>query len=71
MIEKTYSSLHNHTQYSNLKLIDSINREEELIDYAIELGLSGVAITDHDCLSGHLKALDYWNSLDEEVNFRK
>lgn len=66
MIEKTYSSLHNHTQYSNLKLIDSINREEELIDYAIELGLSGVAITDHDCLSGHLKALDYWNSLDEE-----
>lgn len=66
MIEKTYSSLHNHTQYSNLKLIDSINREEELIDYAVELGLSGVAITDHDCLSGHLKALDYWNSLDEE-----
>ena len=53
----TYSSLHNHTEYSNLKLIDSINRSESLIKYAYELGLKGVAITDHDSLSAHLKAI--------------
>ena len=29
-----YSSLHNHTDYSNLKLIDSINTVEGIIDYA-------------------------------------
>ena len=30
-------SLHNHTDYSNLRLRDSINRYDTLIDYAIEL----------------------------------
>ena len=28
-------SLHNHTEYSNLRLRDSINRANEMIDYAI------------------------------------
>ena len=32
-----YASLHNHTSYSNLKLIDSINKVEDLIDYGIIL----------------------------------
>ena len=30
-------SLHNHTDYSNLRLRDSINRVEDLINRAIEL----------------------------------
>ena len=30
-------SLHNHTDFSNARLRDSINRYNELIDYAIEL----------------------------------
>lgn len=70
MIEKTYSSLHNHTEYSNLKIIDSINKPEELIDYAVELGLTGVAITEHDSISSHIQALDYYNKLDENVRRR-
>lgn len=57
----TYASLHNHTCYSNLKLIDSINRVDELIKYAYDLGLTGVAITDHDCISGHVQAWNYYN----------
>ena len=44
-----------------MKLIDSINRENELIDYAYELGLRGVAITDHDTISGHVQAWNYYN----------
>ncbi len=53
----SYCSVHNHTEFSNLKLIDSINRSKELMNYAYELQLSGLAITDHDCLSGHHKAV--------------
>lgn len=56
-----YALLHAHTHYSNLRLIDSINTEETLIDRAFELGLTGVAITDHESVSGHVKALDYYN----------
>ena len=43
-----YASLHCHTSYSNLKLIDSINKVEDLIDYGYDLGLHAIAITDHD-----------------------
>lgn len=56
-----YYSLHNHTDHSNLRLIDSINTIEKLIDRAHELGLSGVAITDHESVSGHVQAIDYYN----------
>lgn len=52
-----YVSLHNHTEFSNIKLIDSINRADRLINYAYELGLGGLALTEHDCISGSLKAL--------------
>lgn len=38
---------------SNLRLLDSINRPKNLIDRAIKLGLSGIAITDHECISSH------------------
>lgn len=62
MKTETYASLHNHTDYSNLKLIDSINKVEDLIDYAYELGLKAVAITDHECLTAHVRALNYYNS---------
>lgn len=67
----TYSSLHNHTEFSNLKLIDCINRVEDLIQYGYDLGLSGVAITDHDCLSGHVRALNYYQKhFDDEQKAR-
>ena len=55
-----YTSLHNHSDYSNLRLIDSINSIEKLIDRAYELGLKGVAVTDHEALSGHVKAINYY-----------
>jgi DNA polymerase III subunit alpha len=42
-------------------MIDAINTEETLIDRAYELGLRGVAITDHESVSGHVKALNYYN----------
>ena len=35
---------------------DCINRPEDLINKARELGLSGIAITDHECISAHVIA---------------
>jgi DNA polymerase-3 subunit alpha len=52
-------SLHNHTDYSNLRLRDCINKVSDLIDYAIELGHKGIAITDHESISGHVKVEKY------------
>lgn len=40
--------------FSNSRLLDSINKPEELIDYAFKLGLKGIAITDHSILSAHM-----------------
>ena len=51
---QSYFNCHSHTIYSNIRLIDSINHPKALIKKAIELGLSGIAITDHECLSAHV-----------------
>ena len=57
--------IHAHTMYSNLRLVDSINRPKDLINRAIELGLAGITITDHDCLSGHVDVNMYSNQIYE------
>lgn len=49
-------SLHNHTDYSNLRLRDCINKLDDLINYAGELGHEVVAITDHESISSWIKA---------------
>ena len=56
-------SLHNHTDFSNFRLRDSINTVESLIDYALELGHSGVAITEHDTIASHIRAEKYYNKI--------
>lgn len=55
MVNSYPGSLHNHTQYSNIRLRDCIIKEGELMSYAEELGHKVVAFTDHDCVSGWLK----------------
>lgn len=42
---------------------DCINKTSDLIDYAVELGHKAVAITDHECISGHVKALKYYQKV--------
>ena len=48
-------SLHNHTDFSNFRLRDSINTVESLIDYAVELGHEVVAITEHDTIASAVR----------------
>ena len=55
--------VHSHTHYSNLRLLDCINRPKDLVKRAIELGLAGIAITDHESLSSHIEL----NIFQEEI----
>ena len=51
--------VHSHSEFSNIRLLDCINKIPALIDKAVEIGLSGIAITDHECLSGAPEANFY------------
>ena len=64
-------SLHNHTDFSNFRLRDSINTVESLMDYAIELGHDVVAITEHDTIASTIRAEKYYNKIKEKnPNFK-
>ena len=49
-------SLHGHTQYSNIRLRDSIIKENEALAYAQELGHTVIGFTEHEFTGGWLKA---------------
>lgn len=66
MIEQYPGSLHNHTDYSNIKFRDAISTTEGLIDKAIELGHSVVAFTEHDCICNAVKIEKYYNKIKKE-----
>ena len=56
-------SLHNHTDFSNFRLRDSINTVETLIDRAIKLGHSVVAITEHETVASSIRAEKYYDKI--------
>ena len=59
-------SLHNHTQYSNLRLRDCIIKEEDLIKYAVELGHEVVGITDHEAVCNAVKVEKIYKKIKKE-----
>lgn len=63
MIMQYPGSLHNHTDYSNIKFKDAISTTKGLIDKAIELGHSVVAFTEHDCICNAVKVEKYYNEI--------
>lgn len=46
---------HLHTDMSNIRVIDAINKPKELIDYAIEIGLSGICFSEHEHLGNSIE----------------
>ena len=63
--------VHSHTHYSNIRLLDCINKPKDLIDRAIELNLKGIAVTDHECLSSHVILNKYQQEIKEKYpNFK-
>ena len=65
MVE-TFFDVHSHTEYSNIRLIDCINHPKDLINRAIEIGLSGCSITDHEALCSHMIVNKYAKEIKEE-----
>lgn len=65
MINKRFEP-HSHTMYSNIRLLDAINDPKELVRRAANLGLSGIAITDHECLSSHIEMNIYQSEIEKE-----
>ena len=63
--------LHSHTMYSNIRLLDCINRPKALVNKAIELGLEGIAITDHEALCGHIELNIYQKEIQEKYPYFK
>ena len=61
-----YANLHARSDYSNTRLIDSIIKIPNLIDVSHELGMGAIALTDHEFLGGHLKALEYLKKRQDE-----
>lgn len=49
---------HSHSMFSNFRLIDSINRPKNMILKAHELGMAGIALTDHETVAGHVEWLN-------------
>lgn len=67
----SYFNNHNHTEYSNslLGFPDVINRVQDLIQRAYDLGLSGITITEHEGVSSHIQALKYYESMQKDRDF--
>lgn len=72
MKRMSYTSLHNHLDYSSafLGFPDSINKVDNLIQYAYDIGLNGIAITDHEGISSYIKAEKYYNSMEKDRSFK-
>lgn len=66
-LNKVFYQLHNHFDTSNFRLSDSINKLQNSIEYvANDLGQGGIAITDHEVLSNHVKAIKTVNALKDK-----
>lgn len=49
--------LHAHLDTSNIRLLDSLNKVDDLIQTAADINLKGIAITDHETVGAHVKAI--------------
>ena len=58
-----YFGIHNHTEMSNLRLLDSIIKPKNLLNRARELGFKGICITDHESLCNHIEV----NQMAQEI----
>ena len=64
-------SLHNHSEYSNLRLRDCIIKIEDLLWYCARIGHEVVAITEHEAICNHVKAEKIYKKVKEQYpNFK-
>jgi len=70
-LNEIFVHLHVHSEYSNIRILDSINKIEDMITYVNKLGNLAMAITDHECLSSHVKFLNTVEKLKSKEKIHK
>ena len=57
-------NLHTHTEFSNAScgFKDSTNKLEETLNFAFDSGMKGIGITDHESVTAHIRAFDWWEN---------
>ena len=66
-----YIGIHNHTDMgSNLRFRDSTNKVTDLIRYAHDIGHSGICITDHESVTAHQVALQFFHKMTKEPDWK-
>lgn len=68
--EGEFFSVHNHTEYSNLRMRDCIIKVEDAMDRAYELGYCGMAITDHESVSGAVRGVKHYYKKYVDTDFK-
>lgn len=67
----SYLGCHNHTDMgSNLRLRDATNKVKDLIEYAHEIGLKGVVLTEHESITSSLTATKIYDSHKDETDWK-
>ena len=68
----TYTSLHNHSEYSSavLRFADAICNIPKCVNWCYENGLRGYAISDHQTVSGYVELDKAYNALDKQHPFQ-
>lgn len=66
----SYFSTHNHSSYSNLRGLDAILRLDEMIQYANDIGLAGICLSEHEFIGSHLKFLSEYKRLKKAGKIR-
>lgn len=62
---------HSHSHYSNIRILDCLNKPEDLILKSAELGCAGIALTDHEALCGHIEWLNLEKQFKEQEKIPK
>lgn len=57
---------HSHLDTSNIRLLDCTNTAQALLEKSIELGLKGIAVTDHETVSAHVKVMQLRDKMKKE-----
>lgn len=67
-----FAGLHNHTDMgSNLRFLDASETVYEVINYAHELGYNAISLTEHESLSSHMYAEDYFHQNQDRLGDMK
>lgn len=63
--------LHDHSEYSNIRILDSINKIKDMVLHVNSLGNKAMALTDHETISGHVKFLNIVKELKSKDKIHK